>query len=131
MHAELRSLQTAGLLDEAFGALPVPVMPPASAYQLLVRDQVEWVTVDDLGEGVAAVMVVPYPPGIPVLMPGEQTGGNDGPILSYLRPLQDFDRTFPRFGHDIHGVQPQADGTYRVMCVTRDGVAKHGRRAQA
>jgi arginine decarboxylase len=126
MHAKLRSLHTARLLDEAFGTLPVPVMPPSSAYQLLVRDQVEWVSVDDMGERVAAVMVVPYPPGIPLLMPGEHAGAGDGPVLAYLRALQDFDRTFPGFGHDIHGVQPQADGTYRVMCVKEDAVARHG-----
>jgi arginine decarboxylase len=118
MHAELRSLQITRLLDEAFDTLPVPVMPPSDAYQLLVRDQVEWVTVDNMGERVAAVMVVPCPPGIPVLMPGEQAGGHDGPILSYLKALQDLDRTFPGFGHDIHGVQAQPDGTYQVMCLT-------------
>jgi hypothetical protein len=33
------------------------------------------------------------------------------------RALQDLDRTFPGFSHDIHGVEPAADGTYRIMCV--------------
>jgi arginine decarboxylase len=59
MHAELRSLRVTRLLDEAFGTLPAPVMPPANAYRLLVRDQVEWVRVDRMGERVTAVMVVP------------------------------------------------------------------------
>jgi hypothetical protein len=131
MHSELRAHQVARLLDEAFGTLPVPVMPPSSAYQLVVRDQVEWVTVDDMGERVAAVMVVPYPPGIPLLMPGEQAGGHDGPVLRYLRALQDFDRKFPGFSHDIHGVEAQADGTYRIMCVKRHTVGKRGGRSHA
>ena len=106
-------------------------MPPSSAYQLLVRDQVEWVRVDDMGGRVAAVMVVPYPPGIPLLMPGEQAGPGDGPVLRYLQALQDFDRTFPGFAHDIHGVQAQADGTYRIMCVKRQAIAEHGGQAHA
>ena len=131
MHAELRAHQVARLLDEAFGTLPVPVMPPSSAYQLVVRDQVEWVTVDDMGERVAAVMVVPYPPGIPLLMPGEQAGGHNGPVLRYLRALQDFDRRFPGFSHDIHGVEAQPDGTYRIMCVKRQAVGKRGGRSHA
>jgi arginine decarboxylase len=131
MHAELRSLEITRLLDEAFGTLPVPVMPPSSAYQLLVRDQVEWVTVGDMGERVAAVMVVPYPPGIPVLMPGEQAGGHDGPILGYLRALQDLDRKFPGFGHDIHGVRRGHGGAYEVMCVRQNAAGQGGRRAHA
>jgi len=131
MHSELRAHRVARLLDEAFGTLPVPVMPPSSAYQLVVRDQVEWVTIDDMGERVAAVMVVPYPPGIPLLMPGEQAGGHDGPVLRYLRALQDFDRKFPGFSHDIHGVEAQADGTYRIMCVKRHAVGERGGRSHA
>jgi arginine decarboxylase len=64
---------------------------------------------------------VPYPPGIPLLMPGEHAGEPDGPVLGYLRALQHLDRTFPGFGHDIHGVEPVADGTYRILCV-KEGV---------
>jgi len=117
MHAELRAQQVVRLLDQAFGTLPEPVLPPARAYQLLVRDQVDWVAVDDMGGRVAAVMVVPYPPGIPLLMPGEHAGESDGPVLGYLRALQHLDRQFPGFSHDIHGVEPAADGTYQVMCL--------------
>jgi arginine/lysine/ornithine decarboxylase len=131
MHAELRAHQVARLLDEAFGTLPVPAMPPSDAYQLLVRDQVEWVTVHDMGERVAAVMVVPYPPGIPLLMPGEQAGGHDGPILGYLKALQDLDCKFPGFGHDIHGVRRGPGGAYEVMCVRQNAAGQGGRRAHA
>jgi arginine decarboxylase len=79
--------------------------------------QVEWVALGDMGGRVTAVMVVPYPPGIPLLMPGEHAGPPDGPVLGYLRALQYLDRTFPAFGHDLHGVEPAADGIYRIMCV--------------
>lgn len=40
----------------------------------------------------------------------------------YLRALQHLDRKFPGFGHDIHGVEPAADGTYRVMCIKDDAL---------
>jgi lysine decarboxylase/arginine decarboxylase len=63
-----------------------------------------------------AVGVVPYPPGIPLLMPGEQTGDDNGPWLGYLQALQDFDRRFPGFEHDTHGVE-SIDGEYVVLCV--------------
>jgi len=86
MHAELRAQHVVRLLDQAFGTLPVPVLPPGRAYQLLVRDQVEWVEVDHMGGRVSAVMVVPYPPGIPVLMPGEHAGESGGPVLGTCGP---------------------------------------------
>ena len=124
MHAELRAQHVVRLLDQAFGTLPVPVLPPGRAYQLLVRDQVEWVEVDHMGGRVSAVMVVPYPPGIPVLMPGEHAGESGGPVLGYLRALQHLDRKFPGFGHDIHGVEPTPDGTYRVMCLKDDALTE-------
>ncbi len=83
---------------------------------MLVRGEVAHVALDDLADHVLATSVVPYPPGIPMLMPGEMTGPDDGPYLSYLRALASWDRRFPGFGHDTHGVEPR-DGTYFVQCL--------------
>ena len=66
-----------------------------------------------------ATGVVPYPPGIPLLMPGENAGPADGPVLGYLNALQEFDRRFPGFEHDNHGVEV-IDGTYHLYCVKQD-----------
>ena len=43
-------------------------------------------------------LVVPYPPGIPMLMPGEATGPADGPYLGYLKALAAWDARFPGYG---------------------------------
>jgi arginine decarboxylase len=51
-----------------------------------------------------------------MLMPGESTGAADGPHLNYLRALSRWDRRFPGFGHDIHGVENR-DGVYHVQCL--------------
>ena len=99
-------------------------MTPNAAYQHLVRDQIEHVALDELADRVLATSVVPYPPGIPMLMPGETTGAADGPYLSYLRALASWDRRFPGFGHDTHGVENRG-GTYYVQCL------KHGRGPKA
>ena len=64
-----------------------------------------------MGDRVTAVAVVPYPPGIPLPMPGEHAGDGDGAILGYLKALQDLGSKFPEFGNDIDGVQAEADGT--------------------
>jgi hypothetical protein len=99
------------------------LLPPLAAAlmkfgQRLIRGEIEHVALDDLADRVLATSVVPYPPGIPMLMPGELTGAADGPYLSYLRALSAWDRRFPGFGHDTHGVA-QRGGAYYVQCLTR------------
>ena len=89
---------------------PSRLMTPSDAYQHLVRDEIEHVPLEKLADRVLATSVVPYPPGIPMLMPGEATGADDGPYLGYLRALRNWDKRFPGFGHDTHGVENR-DGT--------------------
>jgi len=83
-----------------------------------VRDEIEHVPLEELANRVLATSVVPYPPGIPMLMPGEETGPDDGPYLGYLRALQNWDKRFPGFGHDTHGVENR-DGTHFIQCLKR------------
>jgi arginine/lysine/ornithine decarboxylase len=117
MFDELRETRQTHWLAEAFSTLPVPVISPADAYQQLVRNRIEHVPLERLAGRVLATSVVPYPPGIPMLMPGEEAGGDDGPYLSYLRALAHWDRRFPGFGHDTHGVENR-DGASHVQCLT-------------
>ena len=118
MHAEVRARGTIQLLDRAFGELPAPAMNPGEAYRRLVRARTERVPVSKMADRVSAVMVVPYPPGIPILMPGERAGAIDGPVLSYLLALEDFDAKFPGFAHDIHGIERDEHGIFSVECLT-------------
>ena len=118
MFAQLKESRQTHWLAQAFSTLPTPVMTPNAAYQHLVKDQIEHVSLDELADRVLATSVVPYPPGIPMLMPGESTGAADGPYLSYLRALWSWDRRFPGFGHDTHGVENR-DGTYYVQCLKK------------
>ncbi|MGO4751980.1 hypothetical protein AB4212_25785, partial [Streptomyces sp. 2MCAF27] len=58
------------------------------------------------------------PPGIPVLMPGESIGAPDGPLLRYLTALESFDRRFPGFRSETHGVTIDEDtGDYLIECL--------------
>jgi arginine/lysine/ornithine decarboxylase len=124
MFAQLKETKQTHWLAEAFSTLPTPVMTPSAAYQLLIRDQIEHVSLDDLADRVLATSVVPYPPGIPMLMPGESTGAADGPYLGYLRALWSWDQRFPGFGHDTHGVEVR-DGVYYLQCLKK-GATSHG-----
>jgi arginine/lysine/ornithine decarboxylase len=93
-------------------------MTPSAAYQHLIRDEIEHVALEDLADRVLATSVVPYPPGIPMLMPGESTGPDKGPYLGYLRALAAWDSRFPGFGHDTHGVENRG-GVYYVQCLKK------------
>jgi len=81
------------------------------------------VPLEKLAKRVLATSVVPYPPGIPMLMPGEGTGAAEGPYLGYLKALWAWDRRFPGFGHDTHGVENR-EGTYYVQCLKKGAGGK-------
>ncbi len=118
MFSAMKELKTTQMMSEGFSELPHPEMSPVRAYERLVRGQVEQVTLNELAGRTVATGVVPYPPGIPLLMPGENAGPADGPILGYLKSLEAYDQRFPGFTHDTHGVEVE-DGVYRVYCQTR------------
>jgi arginine decarboxylase len=75
---------------------------------------VELVALDAAAGRIVATGIVPYPPGIPLLMPGEHAGAADGPLLAYLKALESFDRSFPGFAHDTHGIENDG-GVYRLL----------------
>jgi len=118
MFEQLKVSKQTQSMAEAFSTLPEPKLSPNNAYQYLVRDEIEHVPLEELADRVLATSVVPYPPGIPMLMPGESTGADDGPYLGYLRALQNWDKRFPGFGHDTHGVENR-DGTHFIQCLKR------------
>jgi arginine/lysine/ornithine decarboxylase len=116
MFAQMQESNQMKWQSEAFSTLPTPVFTPADTYSKLVHNEVEHVAVDEMANRIVATGIVPYPPGIPMLMPGENAGGDDSPFLGYLRALQAWDRRFPGFGHDTHGVENE-DCTYMVYCL--------------
>lgn len=118
MFAAMKNLGTTKALSAAFSILPHPDMTPVEAYEQLVKNNVEALTLDQMPGRTVATGVVPYPPGIPMLMPGENAGDADGPLLGYLKALQEFDHQFPGFAHDTHGVDVE-DGEYKILCIKK------------
>jgi len=117
LHAALRAVAMNELSEAMYAELPEPVVIPADAYDRLVAGRVEMLGVDDLAGRVSAEMIVPYPPGIPVVMPGERFGRSDSGLVRYLAASQDIDAHFPGFETEIHGVHIESDGTYRLPCL--------------
>lgn len=99
----------------AFGELPRAEKTPRVAFSKLMSGDVELVPLDKLADRVSAVGVIPYPPGIPIIMPGESFGAADGPWLSYIRSLHEWGEKFPGFEKIVEGAVIK-DGTYNIWC---------------
>jgi arginine decarboxylase len=123
MHQAIHDHDILSNMDRAFMQLPEPVLPPREAYGRLVHREVEQVPASKLCGRTLAVQVVPYPPGIPLLMPGERFTEQTAAIGDFLLGLQDFDAGFPGFEHDIHGVEVGRDHDgppyYRLYCLSQ------------
>jgi len=116
LHGCYRENATAKALKSMYTVLPELAIKPADAYDRLVRGEVEAVPIDQLLGRIAAVMLVPYPPGIPLIMPGERFTAATHSILDYLTFARTFDQAFPGFDIDVHGLQTEA-GHYCVDCL--------------
>jgi arginine decarboxylase len=103
MHGCYRDNDTARAMNAMYTELPEPAMKPSDAYNHLVHGEVEPVPIDDLKGRITAVMIVPYPPGIPLIMPGERFMTDS--IIEYLKFARDTDDRFPGFEADIHGLR--------------------------
>jgi arginine decarboxylase len=118
MFEYLKKYRPGDLLNSAYETLPVPEITPREAYSRIVSNDVETVPVDKIANRIAANAIMPYPPGIPMLMSGENFGGEDSPQIGYLRGLQTWDQQFPGFEHVTEGAEV-IDGAYHVLCVRR------------
>ena len=109
-------------MQKAFQVIPDPVMKPADAYHNLVRKNVEYIPLDEMMGRVPAVMMVPYPPGIPIIMGGELLNERARPIFDYLKQRQDFENEYPGYDSDIHGVERfEKNGKkyYKALCIKK------------
>ena len=78
-----------------------PAMNPADAFGCIARRQVERVEIDQLEGRITTALVTPYPPGIPLLIPGEVFNKK---IVDYLKFAREFALLCPGFETDIHGL---------------------------
>jgi arginine decarboxylase len=118
MWAHLRKSRQGHWQAQAYATLPKPIMTPRKAFQRLMAGDAEKVPLAKMANRVAAVGVIPYPPGIPIVMPGENIGASDGPWITYLRTLQEYGHKFPGFAKEVEGTE-ERDGTYYIYCVKK------------
>jgi arginine decarboxylase len=117
MHTSMKDLNLPGLLHAACDTEPNPVLTPAQTYQKLIRNGTERVKIIEMANRIPAVMLVPYPPGIPIRMPGERLGDAESPTIKLLLALEEFGKRFPGFEREVHGIEVDAQGQYWTRSV--------------
>ena len=105
-------------LNRAFSTLPVMELTPREAYLKIVAGEVESVPCEHLYDRIAATSIIPYPPGIPMLMSGENFGNANSPQIAYLKSLMSWNKAFPGFDRITEGVEIRNGNCY-VMCVKK------------
>ncbi len=117
IHEAYKSSDVARVTTEMYLSEMQPAMKPSDAYECLTHGRVERVPIDDLVGRITTMLVTPYPPGIPLLIPGERFNRT---IVEYLKFARAFNRRFPGFHTDVHGlVAEEVNGelAYFVDCV--------------
>ena len=114
IHAVYKENDVARLTTEMYLSDMVPAMRPADAWARMAHREIERVRLDELEDRITSVLLTPYPPGIPLLIPGERFNAT---IVRYLKFARDFNARFPGFETDIHGLVKREDGEYYVDCV--------------
>ncbi len=127
MHAAMVQLNLANLVGEACDEDFDPVLTPAQTYQKLLRNETEKIRFNQMAGRIAAVMLVPYPPGIPMSMPGERLGGPDSPVIRLILAMEEFGKRFPGFERETHGIEGDAEGNYWMRAVVETpGIKRNG-----
>ena len=117
IHDVYKANDVARLTTEMYLSDMVPAMRPADAFAKMAHREIERVDIDRLEDRITSVLLTPYPPGIPLLIPGERFNRT---IVRYLQFARDFNERFPGFETDIHGlVKDVSNGKvrYLVDCV--------------
>jgi arginine decarboxylase len=127
MHAAMIELRLSALEGEACELDTQEVLTPAQTYQKLLRNGTEKVKFTEMAGRIAGVMLVPYPPGIPVCMPGERLGGQDSPVIKLILALEEFGKRFPGFEREVHGIEVDAQGDYWMRAVI-EATGSNGKR---
>jgi len=114
IHQLYAKYDIARLTTEVYLSDLVPAMKPSDAYAHIATRKTERVEIDHLEGRVSVGMVTPYPPGIPLLIPGEVFNKK---VVDYLKFSREFNAQCPGFETDVHGLVSEVgdDGKVRYF----------------
>ncbi len=119
LHSIYKKNNIARLTTEMYLSNMEAVMKPADAFSAVARKKTGRVPIEKLEGRITTSLLTPYPPGIPLLIPGERF---NRVIVDYLCFARDFNKAFPGFEADIHGLVVEKDSSgekrYFVDCIS-------------
>jgi len=120
MHRFFREADVSGLQARQFQPehLPEIVLSPHDAARLLMRNDVDYLPIDEIAGRIATTPFVVYPPGIATIVPGERLDQRAQPMIDYLKMFERCFNTFPGFDVEIQGVYKEVDGSGRIRLYT-------------
>ncbi len=101
LHSLYAKYDIARLTTDMYLSDLTPAMKPSDAYAHIAHRKTERVEIDELEGRITVGLVTPYPPGIPLLIPGEVFNKK---IVAYLKFSREFNAQCPGFETDIHGL---------------------------
>ncbi|EJL76583.1 arginine/lysine/ornithine decarboxylase [Variovorax sp. CF313] len=118
IHQLYARYDVARLTTEMYLSDLTPAMKPSDAFAHIAHRKTERVEIDELEGRITTSLITPYPPGIPLLIPGEVFNKK---IVDYLKFSREFNTQCPGFETDIHGLVARIDETgkkrYYADCV--------------
>ncbi|AVQ80522.1 MULTISPECIES: arginine/lysine/ornithine decarboxylase [Variovorax] len=118
IHQLYARYDVARLTTEMYLSDLTPAMKPSDAFAHIAHRKTERVEIDELEGRITTSLITPYPPGIPLLIPGEVFNKK---IVDYLKFSREFNLQCPGFETDIHGLVARVDETgkkrYYADCV--------------
>ncbi|MBB3637423.1 MULTISPECIES: arginine/lysine/ornithine decarboxylase [Variovorax] len=118
IHQLYARYDVARLTTEMYLSDLTPAMKPSDAFAHIAHRKTERVEIDELEGRITTSLITPYPPGIPLLIPGEVFNKK---IVDYLKFSREFNTQCPGFETDIHGLVARVDETgkkrYYADCV--------------
>ena len=128
VHEMYAKYDIARLTTEMYLSDLTPAMKPSDAYAHIAHRQTERVEIDHLEGRITVGLVTPYPPGIPLLIPGEVFNKK---IVDYLKFAREFAKLCPGFETDIHGLVEVEDENgqvrYYADCVSNGKPSKNAK----
>jgi ornithine decarboxylase len=117
MHAFYREHNVSALQRAQFRPehLPTAAMLPYKAAQILTRNKVDFLPLDQISGRIATTLMLVYPPGIATVLPGERLDERAQPMLDYLKMFERSANLFPGFENEVQGLyrRTEPDGSIR------------------
>jgi len=120
MHRFFRNADVSALQARQFSSehLPEIAISPHAAARCLVRNDVDYLPIDEIAGRIATTPFVVYPPGIATIVPGERLSARAQPMIDYLKMFETSFNTFPGFDVEIQGVYRKVDANGLIRLYT-------------